>query len=369
MRRSFIAALALVAVIVCLAAYWGVGRARRPQLSPGVATIEFLDVGQGDAILIRSPEGKMALVDAGPSRRIVKQLRERGIRSLDMVVVSHHHIDHYGGMAEVVRSFRPRLFLDADSPHVTSNYLALLHRVKETGIAAIRAGPKARKIALGSITLTVFPQAPPDENDENNNSIGIRVDFARFSALLSGDAERPERLWWMRNVPDLCADVDVLKLAHHGSRNGTDSAWLGLTRPRLAVGSMGLDNEFGHPHPETLALLRSLDIPLRRTDESGPISIRTDGRTWSLEPSTAPTRGPPWSSDASTRPTKRASRTGLIPLNTASEWELRTLPGIGARLAGRIIEGRPYRSVDDLANVPAVGKKRIEQIRPFLTAE
>ena len=283
MRRPFVAALALVGILVCLAVFWGFGRSRlpRPSASSGRATVEFLDVGQGDAILIRSPEGKSALVDAGPSRRVVDQLRERGVRSLDLVVVSHHHIDHYGGMGEVIRAFRPRVFLDADSPHVTPSYLALLRRVEEEGITAIRAGPKARKIDLGSVRLTVLPQVPSDRSDENNNSIGIRVEFGRFSALLTGDSEKAERRWWIKNAPSLCADVDVLKLAHHGSRNGTDPAWLELTRPRLAVASMGRGNDFGHPHPETLALLRSFGIPLKRTDEDGSVQVRTDGRAWS----------------------------------------------------------------------------------------
>ena len=327
MRRSFVAALALVGVLVCLAAYWGAGRSRRPQLAPGIATIEFLDVGQGDAILIRSPEGKAALVDAGPSNRIVEQLRDRGIVSLDLVVVSHHHQDHYGGMAEVVRRFHPRVFLDADSPHVTKNYLTLLQTIKDKRITAIRAGPKARKIELGSVTLTVFPQAPGDEKEENNNSIGIRVEYGRFSALLPGDAQRPERRYWMRHFPELCAEVDVLKLAHHGSRNGTDSAWLGLTSPKLAIACLARDNSFGHPHAETLALLRSFDIPLRRTDESGSIEIRTDGKDWSLMQSTTPTRAPPPVANERTRPSKRSTRNVMVHINSASESEAPDSPG------------------------------------------
>ncbi len=120
MRRSYVAALALIAMIVCMAAYWGFGKVRkRARPSLGFATVEFLDVGQGDAILIRSPEGKTALVDAGPSNRVVDLLHDRGIDSLDLVVVSHHHIDHYGGMAAVVRACRPRVFLDADSRRIS----------------------------------------------------------------------------------------------------------------------------------------------------------------------------------------------------------------------------------------------------------
>lgn len=350
----------MVVVLVCLAGFWGSRRSRPSRAMTGIATIEFLDVGQGDAILIRSPEGKTALVDAGPSNRIVEKLRDRGVDSLDLVVVSHHHIDHYGGMAEVVREFRPRVFLDADSPHVTSNYLALLRLVKNEGITAIRAGPKSRKIGLGSVSLTVFEQAPSNEREENNNSIGLRMEHGEFSVLLSGDAEGAERRWWMQHEPNLCADVDVLKLAHHGSRNGIDAAWLGLTNPGLAIASMAANNEFGHPHPETLELLRSFQIPLLRTDESGSIEIRSDGKSWSVIGSTARARAPP---------SRHAGRKRIISLNSASERELKTLPGIGPVLAERIIEGRPYRSIEDLDAVPALGKKRIEQIRPFVVAD
>jgi competence protein ComEC len=284
-KRSLVAGLALIAFLVCLALFWMARRSFEPVpgSSSGEATVEFLDVGQGDSALITSPEGKTALIDAGPSSRVVDLLRDRGIIQLDLVVVSHHHADHYGGMKEVIRQFHPRMFLDADSPHVTKNYVALLRLVKEEGITSIRAGPTARKIELGSVTLTVFPQAPSYAKEENNNSICIRLQYGDFSALFPGDAEWAERRWWMENVPDLCAGVDVLKLAHHGSRNGTDADWLALTRPKLAVASLAAGNEFGHPHPETLKLLRSRAIPLQRTDQSGSIAIQIDGRTWSVK--------------------------------------------------------------------------------------
>src|SRR3954467_13549460 len=94
-------------------------------LAQGIATVDFLDVGQGDSILIRSPEGKTALVDAGPSRDVVRELRRMGVTSLDLVVVSHHHSDHYGGMAEVIRNCPPRLFLAGGSSHTSTHYLNL----------------------------------------------------------------------------------------------------------------------------------------------------------------------------------------------------------------------------------------------------
>jgi competence protein ComEC len=145
------------------------------------ATIDFLDVGQGDAILIRSPGWKTALVDAGPSKEVVPLLRERGVRSIDLVVVSHHHADHYGGMDDVIKTFRPRFFLATDSSHTTPHYLKLLTLVRDSGIQAIFPTNRPRKIELGSVVLTVLPQPPENVEDENDNSIGVRVQHGSFS--------------------------------------------------------------------------------------------------------------------------------------------------------------------------------------------
>lgn len=167
-------------------------------------SIEFLDIGQGDSILIRSPEGKTALVDAGPSRDgAARLLRRKGITSIDLVIVSHHHSDHYGGMDQVVREFKPRYFLATGSSHTTKMYLKLLQTVKAEGITAVTPTAKPRKIELGSVVLTVFPQPPVDHQEENNNSVGVRVAYGSFSVLLTGDSETAERDWWLVHCASL----------------------------------------------------------------------------------------------------------------------------------------------------------------------
>ena len=100
--------------------------------------------------------------------------------------------------------------------------------------------------------------------------------------LLTGDSETDERRWWLVNHPELVRDCTILKLAHHGSRNGTDARWLNLVSPELAVASLGRNNDYGHPHSETISLLRRNEIPLLRTDQRGTISIVSDGQTWNL---------------------------------------------------------------------------------------
>jgi competence protein ComEC len=352
------------------------GPARAQQSRPprtGVATVEILDVGQGDAILIRSPEGKTALVDAGPHQDLAAELlRRRGIKSLDLVVVSHHHADHYGGMEAVVREFRPRVFLASGSSHTTPHYLRLLELVRDRGIPAIQPTNRPRRIELGSVVLTVFPQAPEDAKEENNNSIGIRLQHGAFSVLLPGDAEQSERRWWERTVPRLCAGCTVLKLAHHGSHNGTDAPWLEVVQPELAIASVGRVNDYGHPSPQTLALLARLGIPLLRTDRDGTVTIESDGVGWSVISHQIAARRPHAGKKAGTTPRHEAGPKPIgrrINVNRATLAELESLPGIGPVIARRIVEGRPYRSIDDLERVKEIGKKRLEEIRPLVTSE
>lgn len=381
--RRAMAGLAIAAVVASMAA------ARTPARVPD-ASLEILDVGQGDSILIRSPEGKTALIDAGPSHGLAAALRKRGVTSIDLLVVSHHHADHYGGMAEVVKEFRPRVFLASNSSHTTSTYLKLLEAVRDSGVRAIRPGESPRKIGLGSLVLTVFPQPPEDKQDENDNSIGIRLDYGDFSALLTGDSQDRARAYWEKECPSLLKDVTILKLAHHGSRNGTDARWLDLSRPEMAVASLGAGNDYGHPHAQTLSLLERRRIPLLRTDLDGTISIVSDGKTWDVTtakrgraaggadefaagerahgrgaPRPDPSR-PHAQSKANSRDARVKTASSRLDLNAAIEDELMDLPGIGPTLARRIALGRPFRSVDDLRRVRGIGETRMEELRPLV---
>jgi competence protein ComEC len=200
----------------------------RSQTAPStIATVEFLDVGQGDSILIKSPEGKTALIDAGPSDAIVPFLKSRGVTAIDLVVVSHHHADHYGGMDAVIREFRPRVFLASNSSHTTPTYLKLLKLVRDSGMQAVFPTDTPRRISLGAVVLWVFPQPPEDKSDENDNSVGILVQYGTFSVLLTGDSQARERAFWEANASQLVRNCTVLKLAHHGGATGpTPDGWL-----------------------------------------------------------------------------------------------------------------------------------------------
>ena len=383
MSRAFSRARRLALALVLLLVALPLGLEAQGRRS-GSLTVSFLDVGQGDSVLIQSPEGKTALVDSGTSRGVVDTLKRLGVKEIDLVVVSHHHSDHYGGMDDVVKAFHPKYFLATKSGHVTSSYKKLLRDVHDEGITALFPDPKgARILKLGSVNLIVLPQPPEDTEEENDNSIGMVVSYGTFSVLLTGDSEEPEREWWLKKCPDAFRDIPVIKLAHHGSRNGTNAQWLDLVKPELAVASLGSGNDYGHPHRETVELLKKYKIPFLRTDQRGTITIQSDGRDWDLvggsemasrdgndaPSSTRNTRKPASSRDDFAHNGSSGSSAGRVNLNTASASEIAKLPGIGSSTARDIIAGRPYRSVDELLEIDGLGQGRVDQIRSQVTVK
>ena len=234
--------------------------------------IRFLDIGQGDAVLIRNG-GKAALVDAGPSDRVATQLKRLGVKSLDLLVASHNHADHIGGADAVLESIPVRFYLDNGYPATTQIQRKVLGLVKQKKVQYLRATP--RTISLGDATLRIIPAPPGAAGDEQNNrSIVVLVERGSFRALLSGDSEVEELAALLKLAP--IPDVDVLKAAHHGSRNGVTPAWLATTKPEVVVISLGEGNSYGHPHPAALRYYQAGNRQVYRTDQHGWVAIKVD---------------------------------------------------------------------------------------------
>jgi competence protein ComEC len=231
--------------------------------------IRFLDVGQGDAALLRS-QGRTALIDAGPTDAIVRRLRELGVDTIDLLVASHNHADHIGGADAVLDSLPVRFYLDNRVPATTRIQERVLERVASKEISYL--APTARSIALGSARLVVIP--PPESvagDEQNNHSVGILAVQSGFAALFTGDSETEELNAFLER--DSVPDVDVLKAAHHGSRNGVTPAWLARTRPEVVVISAGADNSYGHPHAAAMRYYCTGGRRVLRTDVHGEVTV------------------------------------------------------------------------------------------------
>lgn len=211
--------------------------------------VQVVDVGQGDGILIRTPHRKWVLIDAGPTRYLADSLGPQfGVDRLALVFVSHRHADHFARMPRLLRSLPVDRFVGnlADCPN----------RATDDTIRAVLSERQIPAQSVGADTLDVdgvrFIVLPPDPtndpcpNDENDNSVMVRMEYGAFSMLFTGDAEAEERDWLVANHAGLL-DVDVLKASHHGSDNGTSAAWLAAVTPQAVVISAGVNASYRHP--------------------------------------------------------------------------------------------------------------------------
>lgn len=263
---------------------------RLPTIGPRVAELHVLDVGQGDALAVRTPRGRWLLVDAGASwpggdegrRTVVPYLSRRG-GEVVAFVLSHPDADHVGGAEAVIERLGPRAFWDGAYVSPSAPYRAALRAAQVRGVPwrRVLAGDS---LVVDGVTVTVLSPDPhwlstrPSANDA---SVVLRVRFGAVRFLLVGDAESAQEEWLLARDA-LALRADVLKLGHHGSRTSTAPRFLDAVAPRVAVVSVGAGNRFGHPAPEVLRRLAERGIPLWRTDRLGPIVVRTDGRRLTL---------------------------------------------------------------------------------------
>jgi len=251
-----------------------------PQARAGTLTVEMLDVGQGDSILITSPGGKHVLIDAGVKEAdVVGQLRQRGIAGLNLVVATHPHADHIGGMANVVSALPIKLYTDNGLPHTTATYVTLMQLVESKGIT-YRPALRGQSYSLDDgIKLEVlFPDGRPlsdTRSDLNSNSVVLRLIHGDSCFLFVGDSEDPTEQALLQDGMEPC---DVLKVAHHGSNHSTSAAWLRAVKPSIALISVGVGNRYGHPGEETMARLASADVQVYRTDLLGTLVVEDDGK-------------------------------------------------------------------------------------------
>jgi competence protein ComEC len=286
-RRAPLTALASLIALFGVAA-WIAFIPSHPHIRPGVMEMTTIDVGQGDSILMVTPEGRTLLVDAGGlphwmhsdfdlgEQVVSSYLWKRGIDHLDVVAITHPHTDHLGGMPAVIANFHPReLWLSIDNPVgalasiVTQAQTAGMQvSVKKEGDQFDYGGAHFRMLAPGrdQITGSMRP---------NDDCLVFTATFGATTALLEGDAERPAERRLLEEHPEAI----LLKVAHHGSASGTSADLLATVHPQYAVISVGARNVYGHPRMEVLERLQQAGVRTYRTDEEGAVSFYLDGKS------------------------------------------------------------------------------------------
>ena len=256
-----------------------------------VAELHMIDVGQGDALALRSPRGRWVLIDAGRSWRggdagrasVIPYLRRRG-GALAMLVLTHPHADHIGGAASVVRALGPGEIRDAAFVAGSQEYRELLRTADETGTRWQRVRPGEEVDIDGLIVEFLAPDSAwtASLRDPNEASTVVRVRYGAVRFLLTGDAEAGEEAWLVAHARDYLA-ADVLKTGHHGSSTSSTPAFLDAVSPRVALVSVGTANTYGHPSRDVMQRLVDRGTTVLRTDQLGSVVVRTDGTTLELE--------------------------------------------------------------------------------------
>lgn len=248
-------------------------------------TVSFIDVGQADCILITSNDEHM-LIDAGNNGDddiILSHLNSKGVSKLKYIIGTHPHEDHIGSLDSVINAYDIETVIMPNMVSNTKTFEDVLTAIenKKLQITAPKIGDTYK---LGNAEFIII--APnKDYNEANDMSVGIKLTNGNNSFIFCGDAEENSESDIIANGIDLKADV--LKLSHHGSKTGASSTFLNAINPTYAVISVGKDNQYGHPHDETLKILKDKGIKTYRTDEQGNIIATSDGVniTFNVEPS------------------------------------------------------------------------------------
>ncbi len=244
---------------------------------PSSIEVTFLDIGQGDSILIRTPEGLNVLVDGGPSDfKLEDKLNRKGITKLDLVVLTHPHSDHFEGLKLLVERYKLGQVFFPSHVYRNKDFLFFKETIERKKISNTKVF-KGDSFTFGKLFIQVLN--PPNEKIqsdslENDNSLVLKVTYQEFEVLLTGDIEEEGILSLLNNNYDL--EADVLKVPHHGGSTSVFEELLENIKPKIAVISVGKYNDFGHPSKQTISLLAEYS-KIYRTDTSGNVKIASDG--------------------------------------------------------------------------------------------
>jgi len=266
----------LIALVVVGLASWIVFR----WVTPPSVEVNFIDVGQADSILIQSSDGKVVLIDGGfPDSRAARYLKARGITRIDLVILTHAHDDHAGGLAEVLRTFQVGRLVSTGQPLDSPIHDDFLAALSESGVRheLVRAGVKLR---AGRLIFHVLGPASINPDSINNNSIVTRLTVGKVSFLFTGDAQELEEGWLLESGYPLQAQI--LKVPHHAADTSSSPVFIVAVGPTYSIYMAETGNYHGFPHQNTLDTLNQAGSEILGTDVLGTITVTTDGKTYSI---------------------------------------------------------------------------------------
>ena len=275
--------------------------------------VHYIDVGQGDSELIQIPGNINILIDGGTknsSKKVVSYIKSLGIEKLNIVISTHPHADHIGGLISVINSFKVDNVIDAGINHTSTTFKEYLKAVKVKNINYLTPSP-GESFDLGTnVKLIVYGPYNRYKSDLNNSSVVVKLIYGSTSFLFEGDAESKEESQLISGGLDLSATV--LKVGHHGSKTSSTLKFLKKINPKISVISVGKGNSYGHPAKTTIDNLLSLGSSVYRTDTTGDIIIESNGSNVNV------TRGSPYIPDSSSTTTIGSEETTTTQASSGS---------------------------------------------------
>ena len=255
--------------------------------------ITFLDVGQGDAIFIKALSGRNTLIDGGPKTKetnytkevVYKYLKKEHVKKIDVLILTHAHADHLGDLKYIIEKIPVGIILDPGLPHTSYLYKNFLKTIKNKKIPYRKAHIGQKLDYLNGIKGYILHPSKTlisgTKSDLNNNCIVFKLVYNKTSYIFLGDLEKEgEEMLFENNCP---LHADIIKVAHHGSRNGNSELLLDKINPKIAIISCGKYNSYGNPHKETIDRLKKRNIKIYRTDQNGAITVYSDGQNISFK--------------------------------------------------------------------------------------
>jgi len=315
----------------------------------------FIDVGQGDCILIKTIEdnnrSKM-LIDAGQrwkSDDVQKILNYLEIEKIDIVVGTHAHSDHIGGLIDIIDNYKIGKVLDSGVKHDTATYDDYINSINSNDVPLIEVRAGMKKELVEGVNFEILNPFEPLTTDLHKENIVGQLRYEDVGFMLTGDIEKNGE----ENILNEFENIknNILKVAHHGSKTSTSKKFLNKVNPDIAIIQVGEDNQYGHPDSEVVNKLKEKNINIYRNDKDGDILVKTDGESYIVKPF--------------------EKQEELININTANSEELQELHGVGEVTAQNIIEYRNdndgFSKIEEIKNVDGIGEVTFDNIKDDIT--
>lgn len=270
----------IIAIAVVFAAYQHFRTDNAQTTVTDSAEFHFIDVGQGDAILIRTPTGDV-LIDAGKNsseEALDLYLKSQGVKTIEYAIFTHPHEDHIGGADMVIKNYDIKNVILPNCPSTTKTYTNMLTAISQKAVA-IKEARSGDKYRVGELVLNVLGPVRNNYEEVNDHSIVILAEWGGTRVMLAGDAELEAETDILKKFGNSNINCNILKLGHHGSSTSSSEKWLKALDPDIGIICCGKDNEYGHPHAEIVERLSKFGVKSYRTDELGSLVFISDGKT------------------------------------------------------------------------------------------